>query len=262
MNEGRYLSLFVLFALILLSCGRGSGPQLNYRVIAVTNGGSIDGAVTFDGVKPAADPIIVQKDQDVCGESHPNPTNPGNGLGIAGAIVYLDTITAGKDWSGIDTVSKIDQHGCEFHPHTQIVRAGATITISNSDKVLHNFHVFVNSKPVVNAAQPEGAPPREINLDDIGLHIVNCDVHPWMRGFVMTTGHPYFAMTDASGHYSLTNIPPGTYTVKVWRDSWVIDQPKGPNGNVSGYDWHGDFHDQRSVEVKSGAATTADFKLH
>src|SRR5438552_3516181 len=76
-----------------------------------------------------------------------------------------------------------------------------------------------------------------------------------------TAKHPDSTMTDASGHYSLANIPPGIYTVKVWRDSWVIDEPKGPTGLVTGYDWHGDFHEQRQIEVKPSAVVTTDFRL-
>ena len=55
-----------------------------YEVIAVTNGGTIDGVVTLTGAAPAEAPITVTKNQDYCGATIPNPTymvGAGGGLG-------------------------------------------------------------------------------------------------------------------------------------------------------------------------------------
>jgi plastocyanin len=254
-------NLFLIAVLTLCACSRTTVAPSNYHEIEVKDGGSIAGRVTYNGAKPAADPVIVQKDQDACGVWHPNPSNPGSGDGIAGVVVYLDTITEGKPFSEFNTPATLDQRGCEFLPHTQIVKLGTKIVVTNSDKVLHNFHFYLNGKTVMNEPQPEGAPPREVVLPDPGLNIVHCDVHPWMRGFVMVAEHPYYAIADSTGHYTLSNVPPGTYTVKMWRDSWVLNQPKGPNGDVISYDWGDDFHNQKIVEVQANASTTVDFVM-
>jgi hypothetical protein len=88
-------------------------------------------------------------------------------------------------------------------------------------------------------------------LNTAGLNIVVCDVHPWMRRFVMVAEHPYYAITDANGRY----------TLKMWRDNWAIDQPKAANGTISGYNWGSDFRNQRAVEVNAGQVDTVDFVL-
>ena len=251
----------LIAALTLCACARTTVAPSNYHEIEVKDGGSISGRITYSGTKPAATPITVEKDQDACDMSHPNPSDPGNGEGIAGAIVYLDTITAGKSFSGYSQTATMDQKGCEFLPHVQVIKLGTKIVVSNSDKVLHNFHFFLNGKTIMNEAQPEGAPSREVLLPDPGLNIVHCDVHSWMRGFVMVAEHPYFAITDSTGHYTLANVPPGKYTVKMWRDSWVINQPKGPNGMITNYDWEGDFHNQKEVDVQPNAPATVDFSM-
>jgi plastocyanin len=255
----RYLLLFS--ALVLSACARQSVAPSNYHEIDVKNGGSISGRVTYNGTMPAVNSVIVDKDQDACGMSHPNPSNPGHGPGIAGAIVYLDTITAGKSFSDFSPSATMNQKGCEFLPHVQVIKLGTNIVVSNSDKVIHNFHFYLDGKTVVNEPQPEGAPPREVLLPNPGLNIVHCDVHPWMRGFVMVAEHPYFAITDSTGQYVLSNVPPGTYTVKMWRDSWVLDQPKGPNGEVTTYDWGSDYHNQKVVQVQPNAPATVSFTL-
>jgi uncharacterized protein (DUF2141 family) len=47
---------------------------------------------------------------------------------------------------------------------------------------------------------------------------VNCDTHAWMRGYIHVFDHPFFAVTDDKGSFSVPNIPPGTYTLKAWHE--------------------------------------------
>ncbi|MDB6092383.1 MAG: hypothetical protein JWN85_5167, partial [Gammaproteobacteria bacterium] len=67
-----------------------------YEVVAVTNGGSIDGIVTLTGAAPAQAAIKVSKNQDYCGQTIPDPayTVDSSG-GLANVIVYLKDITKG-----------------------------------------------------------------------------------------------------------------------------------------------------------------------
>jgi hypothetical protein len=67
-----------------------------YEVLAVTNGGTIDGIVTLSGTAPEAR-IKVSKNQDYCGQTIPDPayTVDSSG-GVANVIVYLKDISKGK----------------------------------------------------------------------------------------------------------------------------------------------------------------------
>jgi len=48
---------------------------------------------------------------------------------------------------------------------------------------------------------------------------VKCNVHSWMRAYIGVVDHPYFAVTGPDGAFELKNVPPGGYTVAVWK-SW------------------------------------------
>jgi hypothetical protein len=40
-----------------------------------------------------------------------------------------------------------------------------------------------------------------------------------MRGWVVVTDHPYYALTNEEGQFVLQNVPPGNYTLQVWQES-------------------------------------------
>jgi uncharacterized protein (DUF2141 family) len=42
---------------------------------------------------------------------------------------------------------------------------------------------------------------------------VKCNQHPWMKMYVNVAANPLYAVTDASGHFEITGLPPGDYTL-------------------------------------------------
>ena len=42
-----------------------------------------------------------------------------------------------------------------------------------------------------------------------------CDVHPWMFAYCTVVDHPYFAVTDKDGKFTIKNVPAGKYAVEV-----------------------------------------------
>jgi hypothetical protein len=55
-----------------------------------------------------------------------------------------------------------------------------------------------------------------VELEEPGIKKLTCDVHPWMRAFIVVTDHPFFAVSDARGRFAIRGIPPGTYTLEAW----------------------------------------------
>ena len=55
---------------------------------------------------------------------------------------------------------------------------------------------------------------------------VQCDIHKWMEGWVVIADHPYYALTDTNGTFTISNVPPGTYTLEVWHEMLgIVTQP-------------------------------------
>ncbi|MFI5263962.1 MAG: hypothetical protein ACHQM6_05560 [Candidatus Kapaibacterium sp.] len=262
MNKS-YLLIFTCF-LFLSACskkqeGQDAAYTSGYKVISVTNGGVIKGTIKTDVSQKFPTTIETQKDQDVCGASHQNPGIPNANGFVPNCIIGIEKITEGKDFPKKECT--FDQKGCDFLPHAQIVPLGQAIIVSNSDKALHNYHISRNGETVLNEAQPEGAPPREVNLKQKGLHVVTCDVHPWMRGFIWMADHPYYTTSDANGAFTLSDVAAGKYKLILWRDNWNLDQVKNASGIIESYRWGKDFLKEQEVTVEAGKDISVDFVL-
>ena len=192
-----------------------------YEVVAVTNGGIIDGVVTLSGTAPAAEAIKVTKNQDYCGETIPNPTYAvGTGGGLGNVIVYLKDITKGRA-APTDAAVLVNQH-CMFSPRVQGAMVGTQIKISNDDTVLHNTHPqnAETNATLYNVALPfKGFSVSKPLPATPGLIKVKCDAHEWMHAWILELDHPYYATTAADGHFAIKDVPPGTYTLAVWHEA-------------------------------------------
>jgi hypothetical protein len=47
---------------------------------------------------------------------------------------------------------------------------------------------------------------------------VECDTHGWMLAWVFAAENPYFAVTKKDGAFSISDVPPGTYTLVAWQE--------------------------------------------
>lgn len=191
-----------------------------YEVVAVTNGGEIEGTVTLTGTPPAGTAIKVTKNQDFCGTSIANPSYlVGAGAGLANVIVYLKDISKGKAAS--TTPLSLGSVKCMFTPRVQGAMVGETIKIYSSDTVLHNTHpqVAATNATIYNIALPfKGFSVTKPLPATPGLIKIKCDAHEWMRAWVMELDNPYYATTGADGHFSISDVPPGTYTLVIWHE--------------------------------------------
>jgi len=183
--------------------------------------GSIVGRVTLQGTAPPRGVIDVNKDVEVCskGDTTSRELLIGPDNGVANAVVYLKSVTGGRGLQKPDEHPVVDQRGCRYEPHILLVPAGSTIDFKNSDGILHNLHTYSHINTPFNAAQPKFKKIVSKELDHAEIIHLTCDVHGWMRGWVVVQDHPYYALTGTSGTFHLDGVPPGTYDIEVWHET-------------------------------------------
>ena len=47
-----------------------------------------------------------------------------------------------------------------------------------------------------------------------------------MRAYVAVFDHPYFALTDAEGKFSLSEVPPGVYVLEAWHERLGVQRTR------------------------------------
>jgi plastocyanin len=197
-----------------------AAPAFAYEGGAVADGGSITGTVKFDGTAPAPKKLDITKDKEVCGkeEHFDEALVVGADNGIKNAVVAITNITKGK---AIDTATGtvLDQKGCQYRPRVTLTPVNATVKVLNPDGILHNIHTFSKKNPPINRAQPKFKKEIEEKFAQPETFAVRCDAHAWMSGWIVVQEHPYYAVTDESGTFSLTDVPAGDYEVKVWHET-------------------------------------------
>src|SRR5437867_5898814 len=202
----------VLFAVAIVALVAGLATP------GVALGGSIKGTVVLKGATPELRKLAVTIDQYVCGkEKSPEDLLVSPQGRIRNAVVWLDKAPAGSAGEALPSTTTIDQKDCSFAPRVVIVPAGGRIDFLNSDRLLHNLHSTPSANPPFNRTQPKGR-TIAISFSHPEIIRVTCDLHSWMRGWVVVADHPFYAVTDADGRFALRGLPPGRYTLKAWQE--------------------------------------------
>jgi plastocyanin len=156
----------------------------------------------------------------------------------ADAVVYVEG-AAGKPSATVT----MDQVKMQFIPHVLPIVLGTTVAFHNGDPTPHN--VFSPDYEKYNLGTWPQGQSKDYTFAKCAkfpcAYTQLCRVHPEMEGFVVVLPNGYFGVSDKQGHYEISNVPPGQYTLAVWH----------PKLKAAA----------KPVTVEAGKGVTADFAL-
>ncbi|HMD16194.1 MAG TPA: carboxypeptidase regulatory-like domain-containing protein [Terriglobales bacterium] len=182
----------------------------------------IKGVVKFAGIVPAPKPISMSADPS-CSKQHSRPVLTREVVvdstgGLQSAIVFISNGLGDRTFDPPTQPVVISQKGCLYEPHLLAVRENQPFEVVNDDPTSHNIHPTPANNREWNKAELPGATVEEAFAREEIAIPVKCNVHSWMRGYIAVLKNPYFAVTKQDGSFDLPNLPPGTYTIKVWHE--------------------------------------------
>ena len=197
--------------------------SISFLVVSI-DAGTLKGHVKYDGKAPKKKRLRMDADP-VCGSSHSSPVLSENFKmasdgSMAEALVYLKNVSYSGSVPSEPAV--LDQKGCVYMPHVFGMVAGQELLIKNSDATLHNIHSMPKVNKEFNFAMPKVVKEKKATFSksEPDPFYIKCDVHPWMKTWVLVSDHPYFAVTDEKGNFSIDGIPAGTYEVVCWQEKF------------------------------------------
>jgi hypothetical protein len=217
----RVVQLLKMFLLPVLAVA-----QSDYRIIAVTNGGTISGNVKWSGPTPRALDFPVTKDPQICDPDSKKTVDlerliVGPQGGVANTVVYLRNISSGKALEAPEQRRHLDQRHCHYIPHILLVPENAALQMKSSDATLHTIHM--DGAASFNLPFPFPNQVISRTMSSPGLVHLRCNGgHVWMNAEMMVIPHPYYAVTEESGKFEFRDVPPGTYQIVAWHEGWTV----------------------------------------
>jgi len=258
MNANRMRTLVAAAAATLATLGVAHGTA------RAEGWGALKVQFVIDGKAADAAPLSITKDPEYCGKfglkDESVVVNPENG-GIANVAAFLGVGRTDKVKPTIhpdlakmaDSVAKVDNNECRFAPRIGVIWTKQKVEFGNSDTVVHNMNVAtVNAaNPQMNQLIPAGKNITHSFKAEEALPIpVSCNIHPWMKGYLVIRDTPYAAVSDKDGNLTIDKLPAGKWKFRVWQESAGYIQEPTVGGKKQSWK-----RGEVEVEIKDGQTT-------
>jgi hypothetical protein len=211
----------------------------------------VTGKVTLDGEAPEPKELNMQADPK-CQAAHPNPVLSedlvvGAGNELANVVLSLKSEDKALKGELPKGPVVIDQVGCQYTPHVVGMMVGQEVVVKNSDPLPHNVRCVTIDNKAFNLAQAQKGAENKVgkNIEVPERFGLKCDIHPWMYVHVNAFDHPFFAVTNDKGEFSIPTkgLEDGTYTLEIWHEKLATEPIT------------------QEIQLKDGKATVEEIKM-
>jgi plastocyanin len=185
---------------------------------------TLKGKFVFGGAAPAAGELKADKDVEVCGKHKllAEELVVGADKGVANVVVFVRDKGVKVNPEAAKSASAkvvLDNKDCRFEPHVAFVQVGQDLVVKNSDTVGHNSNIAtVKNAPSNNLIPAGGEASLKFTSDEAVPAQVTCNIHPWMKGWLLVRPNPYGAVSKADGTFEIKDLPVGEVELQFWHE--------------------------------------------
>jgi hypothetical protein len=199
--------------------------------------GNLTGRIVYDGDARTPPAITITKDAD-CFQGAKLVDEPllvGKDGGVANVVVYVRSkgVDVHPDYENLpETSIKLDNHKGRFEPRIVTFDLKQPLVVSNSDACAHNSNCQPLGDTGFNPLLPSKGTYKHTFSRQQNIPIpVSCNIHPWMKGYVLPRENPYATVSAKDGTFTLENLPVGELEFQAWQEKAgylaTEDWPKG-----------------------------------
>ena len=183
-------------------------PPLD-RAFAQPGLGAVTGKVTLTARKSAPLAASAYGRRDVA------PASAETGPETTHVVVFVHGLKPATPPSPMRV--RITQRNEQFQPQVVAVTAGSVVDFPNEDPFFHN--VFSLSRGATfDLGRYRSGQSKSRTMTRPGIVKVFCHLHAQMSAAIMVLDHPWFAVPDADGSFTIRGIPAGDHTIVAWHE--------------------------------------------
>ncbi|WHZ29768.1 MAG: hypothetical protein OJF51_004570 [Nitrospira sp.] len=230
-------------ALLLLTC---ASSAWSYQEIEVKDGGTITGKVRMTEGKPVPkgfnlitfpDPVYCGRISTGTGWRILDEFSVSADRGLKDTVVLLINVAKGKPFTFVPPT--IEARDCRFLPFVTVVKNRAEVRVVNMDPVFHDIQAYETSELGPRVLFNTPLPMNPMHVRDAGseshehlagqpmievvkmtknrrFFVMQCGFHAYMESWGFAVDNPYYMVTDKDGQFSLSDVPPGEYSLMAW----------------------------------------------
>jgi plastocyanin len=115
-------------------------------------------------------------------------------------------------------LGRMTQHNKMFAPHLLVVPIGSIVSFPNLDPWFHNVFSLYRGKRF-DLGLYEAGSQKDVRFDRPGPSYIFCNIHPEMVAVVLAVDSDFYAVSNEAGHWSISGVPRGRYTLHVWYEN-------------------------------------------
>jgi len=177
--------------------------------------GSLNGTAIFSGKIEQLKPYKTGKYKKACGSDIPNESMLINNKSVGNVVISLH----GKKLKKRGGEYKLDQKKCRYEPHVIAVPLDSELKIHTSDPINHNIHTYSFENDPINIMFLPGQDAYSQEMEEAEIIKVECDLHDWMRAWIVVTPNAYSTVSDTDGSFEIPDVPPGKYELTAWHET-------------------------------------------
>ena len=190
----------------------------------------------------------------------------GSSGGLANVVVSLrvgrdESVSLPKLEEATKAPQTLTNKDCRFTPRVMLMRAGQTLRLANDDPTTHNVAATFGRNTSLNVVlAPEKAREFLMSKPERKPMPVSCNIHPYMKGYVFVSEHPFVAVTNTHGEFEICHLPIGEWQFQFWHEGKYL---KECSFTLGGVDYQSDKRGRVRIPlITDGVTELGDILLH